>query len=105
MSTLSLYEKTMINARAGKKGNLICNFKTIFDNDVVEVYELRECPFDSSVYVVWWDESLYGVGRDYFTTYEKYQVEGYFEEGSWKVVGNKCKRAIFKREMGDEIIV
>ena len=102
----SLYEKTYNNAKAGKKGNLICNFKTIFDSDVVDVYELRECPYDSSIYVVWWDESVLGVGRDNFTTYEKYEVEAYFaEENSWKVVGNKCKRAIFKQPMGDEIIV
>lgn len=100
----SLYEKTYNNAKAGKKGNHICNFNVIFDEGLV-TYELRECPYDNNIYVIWWDESVLGVGQDNFTTYEKYEVEAYFEEGSWNVLGNKCKRAIFKQPMGDEIIV
>lgn len=84
-------------AEAGKQGNLICNFTTYHVGEHEgTVYELRECPKDDSIYVVWWDKEVLGVGRNNFVSYTKRDTEENFADKIWTVVGNKCKRAIFK---------
>lgn len=99
-------------AKKGKKGNLICKFSLVWTEDEITlgdiddaVYELRECPEDKNVYVVWWDwteEEIKSMKEDYgctlndFQVYRKKEVEEQFKERFWKVLGNKCKRSIFK---------
>lgn len=97
METTICKEKSLNLAKKGKKGNLICKFTCVGSDDL---FELRECPVNKDIYMVWWEWSekeKESSHLDNFSFHSRIRVEELFEEDSWSVFGKKCKRSIFKK--------